>query len=450
VNDRSWEPPTGSVVVSGDGVTKGRRIYVLDTSVLLADPKALCRFAEHEVVIPLVVLTELEGKRNHPELGWAARQSLRALEELRTAHGSLTTPMPINDEGGTARVEVNHQNLSRLPAAFSVDSNDHRILVVARLLADEGHDVVVVTKDLPLRLKASIVGLEADEYRNELAVDSGWTGFVDLTIDSSLIDELFDERVIDLAEARNLPCHTGLALHAGSQSALARVHADKRVHLVRSEREVFGVRGRSAEQRLAIDLLLDSAVDIVSLGGNAGTGKSVLAIAAGLEAVLEQNTHKRILVFRPLFAVGGQELGFLPGTESEKMAPWAAAVTDALESIVGPEVIAEVIARQLLEVLPLTHIRGRSLTDAWVVIDEAQNLERSVLLTALSRLGRGSKVVLTHDIAQRDNLRVGRHDGVVSVIEGLKGHPLFGHITLTRSERSAIAALVASLLDHDL
>jgi PhoH-like ATPase len=438
------------VVVSGDGVTKGRRIYVLDTSVLLADPKALCRFAEHEVVIPLVVLTELEGKRNHPELGWAARQSLRALEELRTAHGSLTTPMPINDEGGTARVEVNHQNLSRLPAAFSVDSNDHRILVVARLLADEGHDVVVVTKDLPLRLKASIVGLEADEYRNELAVDSGWTGFVDLTIDSSLIDELFDERVIDLAEARNLPCHTGLALHAGSQSALARVHADKRVHLVRSEREVFGVRGRSAEQRLAIDLLLDSAVDIVSLGGNAGTGKSVLAIAAGLEAVLEQNTHKRILVFRPLFAVGGQELGFLPGTESEKMAPWAAAVTDALESIVGPEVIAEVIARQLLEVLPLTHIRGRSLTDAWVVIDEAQNLERSVLLTALSRLGRGSKVVLTHDIAQRDNLRVGRHDGVVSVIEGLKGHPLFGHITLTRSERSAIAALVASLLDHDL
>jgi PhoH-like ATPase len=450
VNDLLWEPPSGSVVVSGDGVTKGRRIYVLDTSVLLADPKALCRFAEHEVVIPLVVLTELEGKRNHPELGWAARQSLRTLEELRTTHGSLTAPMPINDEGGTARVEVNHQNLSRLPAALSVDSNDHRILVVARSLADEGHDVIVVTKDLPLRLKASIVGLEADEYRNELAVDSGWTGFVDLNIDGSLIDELFDEKVIDLAEARDLPCHTGLALHAGSQSALARVRADKRVHLVRSEREVFGVRGRSAEQRLAIDLLLDSDVDIVSLGGNAGTGKSVLAIAAGLEAVMEQNTHKRILVFRPLFAVGGQELGFLPGTEGEKMAPWAAAVTDALESIVGPEVIAEVIARQLLEVLPLTHIRGRSLTDAWVVIDEAQNLERSVLLTALSRLGRGSKAVLTHDIAQRDNLRVGRHDGVVSVIEGLKGHPLFGHITLTRSERSAIAALVASLLDHDL
>ena len=149
----------------------------------------------------------------------------------------------------------------------------------------------------------------------------------------------------------------------------------------------------------------------------------------------------------PLFAVGGQDLGFLPGSESEKMAPWAAAVVDALESIVGPEVIEEVLARDLLEVLPLTHIRGRSLTNAWVVIDEAQNLERTVLLTALSRLGRGSKVVLTHDVAQRDNLRVGRHDGVVSVIETLKGHPLFAHVTLTRSERSAIAALVTQVLD---
>jgi PhoH-like ATPase len=448
VDDPLQGPGSGARAASS-GDEEGRRTYVLDTSVLLADPRALCRFAEHEVVIPLVVLTELEAKRHHPELGWAARQSLRTLEELRMRHGSLTAPMRVNEFGGTACVEVNHQHLSQLPPALATEANDHRILIVARSLADEGRRVTVVTKDLPLRLKASIVGLEADEYRNELAVDSGWTGFVELDVAGAVIDELFDERVLDIAEARDLPCHTGLALHAGSQSALGRVHADKRVHLVRSDREVFGVRGRSAEQRLAIDLLLDDEVDIVSLGGNAGTGKSVLAIAAGLEAVLEQNTHKRILVFRPLFAVGGQDLGFLPGTEGEKMAPWAAAVTDALESIVGPEVIAEVVARQLLEVLPLTHIRGRSLTEAWVVIDEAQNLERSVLLTALSRLGRGSKVVLTHDIAQRDNLRVGRHDGVVSVIEGLKGHPLFGHVTLTRSERSAIAALVATLLEHD-
>jgi PhoH-like ATPase len=237
-------------------------------------------------------------------------------------------------------------------------------------------------------------------------------------------------------------------LHAGTQSALGRVHEDKRVHLVRPDRTLFDVRGRSAEQRIAIDLLADHEIGIVSLGGPAGTGKSVLALAAGLDAVLEQRTHKRVIVFRPIFAVGGQDLGYLPGSEAEKMLPWGAAVTDALEAIAGAAVIEEVTDRGLLEVLPLTHIRGRSLTDSFVVIDEAQNLERGVLLTALSRLGQGSRVVLTHDVAQRDNLRVGRHDGIVSVIETLKGHPLFGHVTLTRAERSRVAALVTQVLDE--
>jgi PhoH-like ATPase len=422
-------------------------VYVLDTSVLIADHRALHRFAEHEVVLPLAVIAELEGKRNHPELGWSARQSLRTLESLRTRHGSLTDPLPINDEGGTLRVELNHQDVTGLPAAFRSDSNDHRILAVARSIANEGRVVTLVTKDLPLRLKASIIGLTADEYRSELTTDTGWTGFIELDVTRHDIDTLFQERVLDLGAAHELACHTGVALHAGSQSALARVHPDKQLHLVRNELELFGVRGRSAEQRIAIDLLADETIGIVSLGGNAGTGKSVLAIAAGLEAVLERGTHKRITVFRPLFAVGGQELGYLPGSEQEKMQPWSAAVLDALEAIVGREVIDEVTARNMLEVQPLTHIRGRSLTDAFVVIDEAQNLERMVLLTALSRLGRNSRVVLTHDVAQRDNLRVGRHDGVVSVIETLRGHPLFAHITLTRSERSPIAALVTGLLD---
>jgi PhoH-like ATPase len=424
------------------------KTYVLDTSVLLSDPRSFTRFEEHEVVVPLVVLTELEAKRNHPELGWAARQALRALEELRTEHDTLVRPLPINAGGGTLRVEINHQELAGLPAALRSEANDHRILAVARNLANEGADVAIVTKDLPLRLKASIVGLAADEYRNDLVADTSWTGFTELDVEPALIDQLYEDRVVDHAAARDLICHTGLALHAGSQSALARVRADKRLHLVRTDAAVFDVRGRSAEQRVAIDLLTDPEVGIVSLGGNAGTGKSVLALAAGLEAVLEARTHSRVVVFRPLYSVGGQDLGFLPGTEAEKMGPWAAAVVDALESVMSHEVIDEVLDRGLLEVLPLTHIRGRSLTDSFVVIDEAQNLERSVLLTALSRLGRGSRVVLTHDVAQRDNLRVGRHDGVVSVIEALKGHPLFAHITLTRSERSAIAALVTDLLDR--
>jgi PhoH-like ATPase len=369
------------------------------------------------------------------------------LEDLRLAHGSLLRPMPANDDGGTLRVEVNHTETAGFPAALSVDTNDHRILAVARNLATEGRDVTVVTKDLPLRLKASIVGLAADEYRNELAADTNWTGLAELDVEGGAIDDLFDDHVLDLAEARDLPCNTGVVLHAGSQSALGRVHEDKRVHLARSDRTLFDVRGRSAEQRIAIDLLADHAVGIVSLGGPAGTGKSVLALAAGLDAVLEQRTHNRVIVFRPIFPVGGQDLGYLPGTEAEKMLPWGAAVTDALEAIAGQSVIDEVFGRGVLEVQPLTHIRGRSLTDSFVIIDEAQNLERTVLLTALSRLGQGSRVVLTHDVAQRDNLRVGRHDGIVSVIETLKGHPLFGHVSLTRAERSPVAALVTQVLD---
>jgi len=426
---------------------KGVRTYVLDTSVLLSDPRSLQRFDEHEVVLPVVVLTELESKRHHPELGWAARQALRTLEGLRLEHGSLTQPLPVNPAGGTLRVELNHQDMAGLPEALRGDSNDHRILAVGRNLADEGRDVTVVSKDLPLRLKASIAGLAADEYRNELASDTSWTGLVELEVAGGDIDDLYAERVLDLPEARDLPCNTGVTLVAGSQSALGRVHDDKRIHLVRGERSLFDVHGRSAEQRIALDLLSDHDIGIVSLGGPAGTGKSVLALAAGLDAVLEQRTHKRVVVFRPLFAVGGQDLGFLPGSEAEKMNPWAAAVFDALEAIAGPEVIDEVLSRDLVEVLPLTHIRGRSLTDSFVIIDEAQNLERGVLLTALSRLGAGSRVVLTHDVAQRDNLRVGRHDGIASVIDALRGHPIFAHVTLTRSERSAIAALVTSLLD---
>jgi len=439
--------PTASVGGGGDGE---RRVYVLDTSVLLADPNALVRFEEHDVVLPVVVLLELESKRNHPELGWAARQALRFLEDLRVQHGGLMQPIPVNDMGGTIRVELNHQDLSALPASLTGDTNDHRILAVAKNLADEHMAVTVVTKDLPLRLKASIVDLDAEEYRNELARDTGWTGMTTLDVDGASIDELFDVGTLDDDRARDLPCHTGVVLHAGSQSALARVHEDKVLHLIRSDRQLFDVRGRSAEQRIAIDLLADPDIGIVSLGGPAGTGKSVLALAAGLEAVLEQQSAKRVLVFRPLFAVGGQELGYLPGSEFEKMSPWAAAVLDGLEAITGPEVIDEVHARGLLEVLPLTHIRGRSLNDSFVIIDEAQNLERPVLLTALSRLGVGSRVVLTHDVAQRDNLRVGRHDGVVSVIEALRGHPIFGHVTLNRSERSEIAAVVTELLDVPL
>ncbi len=426
------------------------RTYVLDTSVLLSDPWAVTRFAEHHVVLPLVVISELEGKRHHSELGWFARTALRLLDDLRIEHERLDLPLPIGPDGGTLQVELNHTDPAVLPAGFRNDSNDSRILACALNLRAEGKDVTLVSKDTPLRVKAGAVGLAADEYHAQDVVVSGWTGMDELDVPGGVIDELFAEGIVDVDEARDLPCHTGVRLLGtdASASALGRVTETKQVQLVRGDREAFGVRGRSAEQRVALDLLLDPSVGIVSLGGKAGTGKSALALCAGLEAVLERREQRKVVVFRPLYAVGGQQLGYLPGGADEKMGPWAQAVFDTLEGLVSTEVIDEVLSRGMLEVLPLTHIRGRSLHDSFVIVDEAQSLERNVLLTVLSRLGSGSRVVLTRDVAQRDNLRVGRHDGVAAVIEKLKGHPLFAHVTLTRSERSQIAALVTDMLEE--
>ncbi|CAN2178279.1 COG1875 NYN ribonuclease and ATPase of PhoH family domains [Candidatus Nanopelagicaceae bacterium] len=427
---------------------KGRKTFVLDTSVLLADPGALARFAEHEVVVPIAVIGELETKRDHPELGYFARAALRSLDDIRLKYGRLDQPIQINPEGGTLSVELNHTDLSSMPHGFLRDgTNDSRILAIAKNLMSDGKDVVLVTKDLPLRVKASSVGVEAEEYLAELVSSSGWTGIVEISVGSSVIDDLYASDFADHEEAHSLPIHTGVVLHSDRASALARVTPDKRLQLVRGDRTAFGLHGRSAEQRIALDLLLDPEIGIVSMGGRAGTGKSALALCAGLEAVMERRAHKKIVIFRPLYPVGGQELGYLPGSEGEKMSPWAQAVFDTLGALVSQPIIDEIIDRGLIEVLPLTHIRGRSLHDAFVIVDEAQSLERGVLLTVLSRIGQGSRVVLTHDVGQRDNLRVGRHDGVVAVVETLKGHPLFAHVTLTRSERSAIAALVTEMLE---
>lgn len=434
------------------------RTYVIDTSVLLSDPHCLTKFAEHEVVLPLVVISELEDKRNHPDLGWFAREALRHLEELRATYERLDRPVPVNVEGGTLVVELNHQDQAVLPAAFRGPGGDQRILACALNLREEGRDVTLVTKDVPLRVKAGAVGLPADEYHAQDVVLTGYSGMARVHVPGEVVDALFADGELDfehpgLADVvtddgenlEDLPVHCGVQFSALSQSALGRVTVTG-VRLVRGDAQAFGLTGRSAEQRIALDLLNDPEIGIVSIGGRAGTGKSALALCAGLEAVLERGEHRRIIVFRPLYAVGGQTLGYLPGSEDEKMNPWAQAVHDTLSSLVSQNVLDEIEDRGLLEVLPLTHIRGRSLHDAFVIVDEAQSLERNVLLTVLSRLGARSRVVLTHDVAQRDNLRVGRHDGVQAVIEKLKDHHLFAHVTLRRSERSEIAELVTELL----
>lgn len=431
------------------------RTYVLDTSVLLSDPRAVLRFDEHAVVLPVVVISELEGKRHHPELGYFARSALRLLDSLRERHGRLDRPVPVGETGGTLRVELGGDE-QVLPAGMRLGDNDSRLLSVAVTLAGQGGEVIVVSKDLPMRIKAASVGLEAEEYRAQLASEEIYSGMTSAGLTDEEMSSLWEGHALDLAELTDRegaaeleaqPVHTGVRLGSARGSALATVVRGA-LRLVRPDREVFGVRGRSAEQRVAIDHLLNPEIGIVSLGGRAGTGKSALALAAGLDAVVNRREHRKVMVFRPVYAVGGQTLGFLPGDTSEKMAPWAEAVFDTLGSVVRSERVDRIVSLGQLEVLPLTHIRGRSLHDAFVIVDEAQSLERNVLLTVLSRVGQGSKVVLTHDVAQRDNLRVGRWDGVASVVESLKDKDLFAHIDLVRTERSEIAELVTRMLDE--
>lgn len=414
-------------------------VFVIDTSVFLSDPKAFERLSKLDIVIPFVVIEEMESKRSHPELGYAARENLRFLESLRLQNGLMKKTQ--TREGGSIQIELNHIDESTLPSSFLFQTNDNRILAVAFNLQQEG-PVTLITKDLPLRIKASVVGLTAQDY-DDRTVESEWSGVISAEVDRHLIDDIYANGFVEFTT--DDPVNTSYILRDGSHSALAR-YDGKNLNLVR-DTGIFDVKGRSAEQRLAIDLLKDDDIKIASIGGKAGTGKSVLALAAGLESVIEENSKKRVIVFRPLYTVGGQDLGFLPGDQQEKMHPWTLAVFDALESFCGPNVIDTVIEDDLLEVLPLSHIRGRTISDSYIIIDEAQNLEKHVLLTALSRVGDNTKIVLTHDVAQRDNLRVGRHDGVNSVISALAGSPLFAHISLRKSERSEVAELVSTLLD---
>ena len=412
-------------------------IFVVDTSVFLSDPKALDRLADQDVVIPMAVLLELEAKRHHPELGFAARSVLRTLEEYRKEYGSLSQQIPTGS--GSVRIEL-HDNHAE---DFEIKSMDDRILSVAMVLQSAGNEVHLLTKDLPLRLRASVYDIKAEEYQVDTFV-AQIPDIVTLDITDTDLDDIYSEDVIPIGDCE-FPLNTGFILKSPSGSALAvlKEHGLQRV----ANTSIFDVNGRSAEQRIAIELLMDDSVPIISLSGKPGSGKSLLALAAGLESTLERNRYKRVIVFRPLYAVGGQDLGYLPGSAEEKMEPWAAAVYDTLGSFCGDNVIEEVKRANLIEVLPLTHIRGRTLDDSFVIIDEAQQLEKMVLLTALTRLGQNSKVVLTYDINQRDNLKVGKYDGVAAVSNLLSGNKLFGHVSLNKSERSDVAELVASLIE---
>jgi PhoH-like ATPase len=443
------------------------RTYVLDTNVLIADPDAPGRFEEHDVVVPLTVVEELDKLKTRPdETGASARRAIRGLEALRE-RGNLSEGVGLPG-GGRIWVEVNHTGRLSLPEGLAHDSDDNRILATTANLAKELGDeraVVLVSKDASLRIKAEALRLAAEEYRHErVAIEEGYLGVATLEAPGETIDAVFTERAGQVTADQPLWANQFVVLRNGSQSALGQVRASTaagepaEVARVQEAPETFGVRARSKEQHFALHLLRDPGIPLVSLAGNAGTGKTYLAMAAGLDATMERREYDRVLVFRPVVPVGRQDLGFLPGDIDEKISPWMKAIHDTMAQLFRgshdadrresytQDLVQGLLDDGTVQLEPLTFIRGRTFVRTFAILDEAQNVEYGVLRSLASRLGEGSKLVLCHDTTQVDHPYVDPESGVAALIERLKGESLFGHVTLLKGERSPVAELVARML----
>ena len=438
---------------------------VLDTSVLISDPESLFAFPDADAVIPLVVIEELDQQKTRmDDVGRAAREVIRTIEELRTANGGDIRHAVQLPGGGTLRIETNGLMLDEV-AAKGLDpaKADNRILAAA--LGQRSHGpAVVVSNDAALRIKAAQVGLEAMEHhRRRRGGDdrrpSGWTS---AEVSAELIDQLFTEPGgiemdqllgFDADSCRGMETNEYAALRAGSQSVLVRHRDAHLVPLTRSA-EAWGLRPRSKEQQFALDLLLDPEVTVVALDGMAGTGKTILALAAGLEQVMESSGYDKLSVYRPVVPVGKAELGFLPGGLEEKLDPWMTAVNDALVALTDTRshadaraILDEMICRDKLSLEAVTYLRGRSLHGTYIVVDEAQNLEPTTLKTILTRVGEGTKVVFTGDTSQIDAPYLSEQNNAVAVlIDAFAGEPCFGHVRLSHCERSEVASLAATKL----
>lgn len=433
------------------------KIFVLDTSSILASgKKVFTRFKEHEVIIPIAVVKELEKKRNDPELGLTARSALNFLEELREKGHNLSDPIEINDEGGTLKIEMNHISQSHLPESLKEDrSTDTRILAVASSLKKEtGKKVTLVSKDLPMRIFASTtLNLEAEDLRLDYTPMTELNPIYTYPAKADFIAEIYKNGYASPTEDItwvDLKPNAKAILKSFENNSSALVSVDARGYITLIDGDDAGpVSAKSAEQRFAVDDLYNPDINIVSLGGKAGSGKSLLSIVAGIDQVLDNDTpYKKVIIFRPVNNLVGQDLGFLPGEVSDKMEPYAQAVYDTLSSVYQKERVATLKAKGLIEVQPLTYIRGRTLDNTWVIVDEAQNLEKYILLTAMTRIGHGSKIVIDWDVSQRDNLHVGKHDGIWEVVQKLLGNSIFSHVSLVKSERSGVAELVSTVLDE--
>ncbi len=455
--------PTGEVV---------RSKIVLDTSVLVADPAAVHSFVGADVVIPLTVIEELDGLKNRlDDVGRAARTALRSIEELRVrAGGSLATAVALSNEPDASTLQIEINGVQRhLLIEHGLDPSvpDNRIIGAA--LGQSLHaPTTMVSNDAALRIKAAHLGVAAAPHspagRSASTRSAGWTTIettatvVDslyatgrIAVDQSTGDQSTGDQsthVLDMHE------NTFVVLRAGSQSALTRRFGDDLVGLHHSAPEAWGLRSRSKEQRFALELLLDPDVNVVALDGRAGTGKTLLAIAAGLERVVESREYERLAIYRPLVPVGRADVGFLPGGLDEKLDPWMSAIHDAIVALTDQrnshdarQLTDELITRNQLSLESITFLRGRSLHRQYVIVDEAQNLEPTTLKTILTRVGEGTKVVFTGDTSQIDAPYLGESNNALAVlIQAFGGQPCFGHITLSACERSNVASLAAELL----
>jgi PhoH-like ATPase len=445
------------------GIADTLPIVVLDTCVLLTDPDSLFAYPDSEVVLPLTVIEELDGHKSRmDEVGRAARVSVRTIERVRRQNGgNLLLPAPLRD-GAFLRIETNGLMLDRLEAAaLDPDKADNRILAAALGLMRAGRPVRVISQDAALRVKASQLALEADEYVANRRVDQS----------STLVPvEATDQAVSILGSGRGVSCaeafeyaevepveNMGVVLRSPSGgSALGRVIGDG-LEPLRGPAEVWGLRPRSKEQRFALDLLCDPNVPIVSIAGEAGPGKTILALAAALEQVFEPPSEKydRLMILRPVVSVGRQDIGFLPGGLEDKLGPWFEAIIDAMVSLSdgafshkqARQELAAWVHDERLTLESVTFLRGRSLQRTLVIVDEAQNLEPLTAKTILTRMGEGTKVVLLGDTSQIDSPWLSESsNALAAVVEACQGDPLFGHVTLTKGERSPAAALAARVM----
>ena len=447
---------------SGSDRTRGgqRTRLVVDTSVLIADPTCVLEFTDADVVVPLTVVEELDGlKSRTDDVGRAARTALRTLEELRVTHGgSLAEPVPTGNGTTTLQIEINNIRKHLLVEhGLAPSVPDNRIIGAAIGQSDFGA-TTMISNDAALRIKAAHLGVDAAEHRlTRSDRQRGAVGWTTIEAPYDAIDCLYAAGAIAIDAISTdieLTENEFAVLRSGSQSALVRAVDHEFVLLSQHTPEAWGLRPRSKEQRFALELLLDPEISVIALDGRAGTGKTILAIAAGLEQVVEQSRYERLAVYRPLVPVGRADVGFLPGGLDEKLDPWMAAIHDAVVALTdrgsiqdARDMVDELTNRGQLSLESVTFLRGRSLQRQFVVIDEAQNLEPTTLRTILTRVGDGTKVIFTGDTSQIDAPYLGESNNALSVLtSAFADQRCFGHITLTACERSDVASLAAELL----